>query len=119
GRLVAFTGFPPSPHTHTVSDLYVVSIAGDNMQKISGNFDRDPINMRWTSDSKTLYFDAEDHGARNVYSAGLTGGVKTVTSGAQILTFDSASRDMIAAGTRTDPEHPQDIVRVNLLQPNQ
>ena len=119
GRLVALAGFEPSSHTHSVSDLYVVSIAGNNMQKISGDFDRDPINIRWTSDSKTLYFDAEDHGARNIYSAGLTGGVKTVTTGAHMLTFDSVSRDMIAAGTRTNPENPPDIVRFNLLQPGQ
>ena len=119
GRLVAFTGFAPTSHTHSVSDLYVVSITGDNMQKISGNFDRDPINLRWTADSRSVFFDAEDHGARNVYSAGLTGGVKTVTTGMHMLTFDSASRDMIAAGTRTDPENPPDIVRYNLFQPGQ
>ena len=119
GRLVAFTGFAPTSHTHSVSDLYVVSITGDNMQKISGNFDRDPINLRWTPDSRSVFFDAEDHGARNVYSAGLTGGVKTVTTGMHMLTFDSASRDMIAAGTRTDPENPPDIVRYNLFQPGQ
>src|SRR5262245_21705239 len=28
GRTVAFTGYPPSGHTHTVSDLYVVPIGG-------------------------------------------------------------------------------------------
>jgi dipeptidyl aminopeptidase/acylaminoacyl peptidase len=35
----------------------------------------------------------------------------------QVLTFDSASRGLIAAGTLADPQHPQDIVRVNLRQP--
>ncbi len=119
GKLVAFTGFAPSPHTHSVSDLYVVSIAGENMQKISGSFDRDPLTLRWSADSRTLFFDAEDHGARNIYSAGLTGGVRTITTGTQILTLDSASRDMIAAGTRTDPLTPPDVVRFNLLQPGQ
>ena len=119
GRLVGFVGYPPSRHTSSVSDLYVVSIAGDNMKKVGGTFDRDPINVRWSPDSKTLYFDAEDHGARNIYSAGLMGGVKTVTTGAQILTFDSVSGDMIAAGTRADPENPPDIVRFSLLKANQ
>src|SRR5262249_61179644 len=80
---------------------------------------QDPINIRWTADSKTLFFDAEDHGARNLYSAGITGGVKTVTAGSQVLTFDSMSRDLMVAGTRTDPEHPQDVVRFNLMQPEQ
>jgi len=119
GKLVAFTGYPPSPHTASVSDLYMVSINGDNMQKVSGNFDRDPINIRWAPDSKSLFFDADDHGSRNVYTAGLTGGVKTITTGTQMLTFDSASGDQVAAGTRTDPDNPPDIVRFNLLQPGE
>src|SRR3989475_3831098 len=33
GKLVAFSGYAPSGHTHTVSDLYVVSVSGDNMRK--------------------------------------------------------------------------------------
>jgi dipeptidyl aminopeptidase/acylaminoacyl peptidase len=119
GHSVAFIGFPPSAHTHSVSDLYVVSITGDNIQKLSGNFDREPINIRWTADSKTLFFDAEDHGARNLYSTGISGGVKNVTTGSQVLTFDSMSRDLMVGGTRTDPEHPQDVVRFNLMQPEQ
>src|SRR5205807_139525 len=51
GKLVAFTGFAPSGHTFTVSDLYVVSIDGENMRKISGDFDRDPQNLRWAPDA--------------------------------------------------------------------
>ena len=46
-----------------------------------------------------VYFDAEDHGSRNVQFANIVGGVKTVTSGTHILTFDSVSKDLVAAGT--------------------
>ncbi len=114
GKLVAFAGFAPSGHTHTVSDLYVVSIAGDGMRKISGDFDRDPLNLRWASDGSGVYFGSQDHGAENVYFAALTGGVKPVTTGAHVLTFDSMSRDLVAAGTASDPTHPQDVVRFAL-----
>jgi dipeptidyl aminopeptidase/acylaminoacyl peptidase len=118
GTSVAFAGYPPSGHTHTVSDLYVVSIAGDNMRKISADFDRDPINMRWAPDGSGVYFAAQDRGSANVYFATATaGGVKPVTSGTHILTLDSVSRDLVAAGTETDPEHPQDVVRYSLRQP--
>src|SRR5438445_385190 len=47
------------------------------------------------------------------------GGVKPVTTGTHVLTFDSASRDLVAAGTVTDPDRPQDVVRYNLRQPAQ
>src|SRR4029079_15360339 len=45
------------------------------------------------------------------------GGIKPVTSGTHVLTFDSISRDLVAAGIESDPDHPQDVVRVNLRQP--
>jgi dipeptidyl aminopeptidase/acylaminoacyl peptidase len=118
GKLVAFTGYEPSGHTHTVSDLFVVPIGGGAMRKITGDYDRNPNNLVWAPDGTGVYFDAEDRGSRNVQFASINGGVKAVTTGTHVLTFDSASRDLSAAGTLADPEHPQDIVRVNLRQPD-
>jgi len=89
------------------------------MRKISGDFDRDPANIHWAPDGSGVYFSAQDRGSENVYLAAIGGGVKPVTTGTQVLTFDSASRDLVAAGTVTDPDHPQDIVRYNLRQPAQ
>jgi dipeptidyl aminopeptidase/acylaminoacyl peptidase len=117
GKLVAFAGYAPSGHTHTVSDLYVVSLTGENMRKISGDLDRDPQNPRWAADGSGVYFGAQDRGSENVYFAALAGGVKPVTSGTHVLTFDSISRDLVAAGIESDFDHPQDVVRVNLRQP--
>ena len=117
GRTVAFTGYPESNHTHSVADLYVVPVAGGEERKISGNYDRDPLNMRWAPDGSGLYFDADDHGSRNVEYASLTGGVRSVTSGTHVLTMDSVSSDLMAAGTTSDPDNPAEIVRFNLRRP--
>jgi Tol biopolymer transport system component len=117
GKLVAFTGYEPSGHTHTVSDLFVIPIGGGEMRKISGDYDRNPNNLFWAPDGNGVYFDADDRGSRNIQFAAIAGGVKAVTTGTQVLTFDSVSHDLIAAGTLADPEHPQDIMRVNLRQP--
>jgi dipeptidyl aminopeptidase/acylaminoacyl peptidase len=114
GKSVAFTGYPPSGHTHTVSDLWVVPIGGGATKKISGDLDRDPVNARWAPDGSGVYFGAQDRGSENVYFAAIAGGVKPVTTGTHVLTFDSVSRDLVAAGTETDPEHPQDVVRYSL-----
>ncbi len=114
GKTVAFTGYPHTNHTHSVADLYVIPLAGGEMKKISGNYDRDPLNLRWTPDSSGLYFEAEDHGSRNIQYAGMTGGVKPVTTGVHVLTMDSASSDLMAAGTETDPDNPPDVVLYNL-----
>jgi dipeptidyl aminopeptidase/acylaminoacyl peptidase len=120
GKSVAFTGYPQSKRTHTVSDLYVIPLSGGEMRKISGDFDRDPINLRWAPDSAGVYFDAEDHGARNAQFVALAGGgVKPVTSGKHVLTMDSVSSDLMAAGTRADPDNPAEVVRYNLRRPNE
>jgi dipeptidyl aminopeptidase/acylaminoacyl peptidase len=123
GRLVAFSGYEVSGRTHTVDDLYVVGIDGANARKISGDYDRDPLNIRWAPDGTGIYFDAEDRGLRNVQYVALSGGgVKAVTSGTHVLTFDSlatSSPNLVAAGIVADPEHPQDVARYSLRQPQQ
>ncbi|MEP6538950.1 MAG: S9 family peptidase [Bryobacteraceae bacterium] len=117
GRTVAFTGYAASNKTHSVADLYVVSLAGGEPRKISGDYDRDPINLWWAGDGSGVYFDADDRGSRNVQFASVSGGVRTVTKGTHMLTMDSASKDMVAVGTMTDPDHPAEVVRFNLRQP--
>lgn len=120
GKTVAFTGYPKSEKTHSVADLYVIPVAGGEMKKISGDYDRDPLNLRWTPDSANVYFDAEDHGSRNIQMVSIAGGgVKPVTTGAHVVTLDSASSDMIAVGTETDPDHPAEVVRYNLRRPGE
>jgi dipeptidyl aminopeptidase/acylaminoacyl peptidase len=119
GKLVAFTGYEPTGRTHTVSDLFVVPIGGGAIRKISGDYDRNPNNLQWAPDGTGVYFDAEDRGSRNVQFASMTGGVKSITTGTHVLTFDSVSKDLVAAGTSADFDHPQDIVRYSLKQPGQ
>jgi len=119
GKWVAFLGYPESKKTHTVSDLWVAPTAGGEMRDLSQGFDRDPLNLKWAPDSSGIYFDANDHGSRNVDFAALKGGVRPVTTGAHVLGFDSVSKAMIGAGTISDPDHPQEVVRYDLRHPNQ
>src|SRR5215471_19008548 len=71
GRQLTFTGYPASPKTHTVADLFVMPLAGGAMKKISGDLDRDPINPRWAPDGSGVYFDAQDRGSQNIYLASM------------------------------------------------
>jgi dipeptidyl aminopeptidase/acylaminoacyl peptidase len=119
GKLVAFTGYEPSGRTHTVSDLFVVPVGGGAPKKISGDYDRNPNDLHWAPDGSGVYFDAEDRGSRNVQFASASGGVKAVTTGTHVLRFDSVSRDLVAAGTSADFEHPEDVVRFSLRQPGE
>src|SRR4029077_15056743 len=96
GRTVAFTGHPPTGRSHTVSDLFVIPLTAGgsaDMRKISGDFDRDPITLRWAPDGSGLYFDADDHGPRNVQFASIFGGGKPITTGKPMGMFASVSQD--------------------------
>jgi dipeptidyl aminopeptidase/acylaminoacyl peptidase len=117
GKTVAFTGYPESKKTHSVADLYIIPFAGGEARKISGDYDRDPLNLHWAADGSGLFFDADDHGSRNVQFASLSGGVRAVTTGVHVLTLDSVSKDLMAAGTVTDPDHPAELAKFNLRRP--
>ena len=62
----------------------------------------------------TLYFTAEDRGSINVFMATLTGGVKAVTTGAQVLSLGSLAKNGMAAVTRATPLEPPDVYRIDL-----
>jgi dipeptidyl aminopeptidase/acylaminoacyl peptidase len=118
GVTLAFVGYPASTKTHTVSDLYTVPLAGGQMRKISGDLDRDPMTLRWSADGSGVFFDTQDRGSQNVYYTPLAGGTpRAVTTGTHVLTLDSTSKDLVAAGTVSDPDHPQDVVRYSLKAP--
>src|SRR5260221_3087728 len=121
GRTVAFSGHAPTAHTYTVSDVVVIPLTGgaSDMRKISGDFDREAINMRWAPDGSGIYFDADSNGARNIQLASIVGGVKPVTTGRHMLSFDSVSKDLVAAGISADLDHPQDVVKFSLKTPGQ
>jgi Tol biopolymer transport system component len=47
GRTLAFAGYPESRKSNTVSDLYVMPLAGGEPRKLTGDLQRSPINLRW------------------------------------------------------------------------
>ncbi len=94
-------------------------VSGGEPRKISGDYDRDPMNLRWAPDGSGLFFDADDHGSRNIQFASTAGGVRAVTTGTHVLTMDSVSSDLVAAGTSSDPDHPAEVVRYNLRRPQE
>ena len=117
GRSVAFTGYDSTNASYHASDLWVMGVDGNGMRKISGDLDRDPAGARWAPDGSGLYFSADDHGARNVWFAGIAGAPRAVTTGAQLLTLSSLDKTLNAVATWSDPTHPTDVVRFNLRRP--
>jgi len=114
GRLIAFTGHDWVEQTYHADDLYVVGRDGSRMRKISGDLDRDVDDLHWATNGVGLFVAVQDRGSRNIYHVPLGGPARTVTSGAQILSLTSVSRDGTAVGVRSAPLEPDDVVRYRL-----
>lgn len=117
GQWIAFTGYAFTPQTYKTSELYVMRLDGSGARKISGDLDRDFGDLAWASDGSGVYANVQDRGAENVVFAPLTGAVRQVTTGAHMLSLGSIARNGIAAGVRTGPQSPPDIVRIDLKKP--
>src|SRR5581483_4196449 len=117
GRLVAFTGHDSTERTYRTSDVWVIGVDGTGMRDLSRALDRDPGHLAWAPDGKGVFFTAPDRGAVNVYYADVAGGVRAVTRGPQVFALGSVARNFTAAAVRSDPSHPEDVVRLDLRHP--
>jgi dipeptidyl aminopeptidase/acylaminoacyl peptidase len=117
GKQVAFVGYPFTKASYKTEEVYVVGMDGTGMRKLSGTFDRDARNLQWGPDGAGVYFSADDRGASNIHYVPLSGAVRAVTTGAHMLSLSGPPAKGIGVGIRSMPQHPPDVVRVNLSQP--
>ena len=113
GRRIAFTGDTALKDSYHASELFVMDIDGGGARKISADLDRDAGDLEWAADGSGVYFTAGDRGNSNLYFAPLTGGVRALTSGDQMLTGVSIRRGT-AAAVRSSYRSPPDVVRLTL-----
>ena len=116
GRTVAFSGHVQGRESYRADEVFVVGIDGNGMRAIT-SLDRDPGALRWSPDGSGVYFALAEQGTSNVYFAGLRAPARRVTEGTHMLSITTISRDLTAAGIRTDPDESPDIVRYNLRRP--
>ena len=118
GNRIAFLGYEWTPQTYKTDDLYVINRDGTGMRRIADGLDRDPDNLRWSTDGAGIYFIAEDRGSSNVMFAPVSGGAaRSVTQGTHMLSLTSIDTRGVAVGVRSASNEPADIVRYNLTSP--
>jgi dipeptidyl aminopeptidase/acylaminoacyl peptidase len=115
GRRLAFTGHPKTTASYRAEEVYVIGTDGTGMQKIS-NLDRDPGALSWARDGSGVYFPVAESGTSNIYFASVTGQTSKVTQGTHMLSLHSMSRSGAAAGLRSSPQQPADVVRIDLAR---
>jgi acylaminoacyl-peptidase len=80
GSKIAWIARDRKPQSFVTAKLYVANADGSRVKTLAGSLDRDVTRIQWSSDSRNLYFLAEDRGASHIYAARADGSVRQVTT---------------------------------------
>jgi dipeptidyl aminopeptidase/acylaminoacyl peptidase len=117
GRYIAYTGYDFTDDTYIASRLYVMDRDGGNPRLLTPDLDRNPRGLLWSADSRTIYFNVDSEGARNLYSSNLEGEVRKVTDGVHMLSVSDISANGRAVAVRTSFLEPGDVVSFETRRP--
>jgi dipeptidyl aminopeptidase/acylaminoacyl peptidase len=101
GSKIAWTSTEGGLHSYSVRKLLVMNADGSRVKPIAAALDRDPVNPRWSSDSRTIYFLADDSGATRVLASRNDSTVRQVTQGGERLEGFSLADNGRGAAVRT------------------
>jgi dipeptidyl aminopeptidase/acylaminoacyl peptidase len=110
GAKIAWLNTTSHPQSYNVHKLYVMNPDGTRVKLLSGQLDRDPTDLQWSSDSRTIYFVADDHGTTHVYAARSDGTARQVTSAAEKLRGFSLADNGRAVAVRGSATEAGDVV---------
>jgi acylaminoacyl-peptidase len=85
GARIAWLAVDSRPSSYSIRKLYVMNADGSRAKVLAGALDRDPAHPQWSSDSRTVYFTADDSGSTHVFAARADGTVRQVTRAVERL----------------------------------
>jgi acylaminoacyl-peptidase len=86
-----------------------MNVDGSRAKVLSGSLDRDAAHPQWSSESRTVYFIADDRGATHVYAARNDGTVRQVTSATERLRGFSLADNGRAVSIRSAADAVDDV----------
>lgn len=103
GGKIAWLATERKPQSYAVRKLWVMNADGSRVKVLTGSLDRDISDPQWSSDSRTVYFRADDRGFSHVYAARNDGTVRQVTNAAERLEGFSLADNGRAVVVRSTP----------------
>ena len=113
GKQIVYMGNRPSPKAWPATELRIMNADGSNNRLLRGNIDSPFITMQWAADSRGLLAQIPKEGSQNVEFIGTNGQSRSVTSGAQVLSIGSATRNTIF-GVVSSPTVSPNVVSVSV-----
>jgi acylaminoacyl-peptidase len=101
GTRIAWIARDRKPQSFVTAKLYVANADGSRVKPLAGSLDRDVTHLQWSSDSRNLYFLAEDRGVSHVYAARADGSVRPVTTARERFTDFALADNGRAAAVRS------------------
>jgi len=117
GKKIAYLGFDDRLQGYQVTHLYVMDIDGKNARVVTGDFDRDVADPKWSANSREVYFSYDDRGVRKLGVTSLDGKPRTLAEGLGGTDLGrpytsggfSVSRNGRVAFTHNTPARPADV----------
>ena len=121
GKKIAYLGFDDKVQTYQVTRLYVMNSDGSNQREIDTKLDRGISNIKWASDSNTLYGTYDDKGNSKIAQVTLSGKVTKLADDLGGTTLGrpyasgsySVSSNGTIAFTYSQPDRPADLGILN------
>lgn len=110
GRTIAFVAADSVDHSAwSQGELWMMNADGSNAHALS-SLERPLSDIVWAPDGSGVYVTVESEGSHNVWFAPLSGKMRQITTGEQVVSLSGVSKDGRAVGTRSTPTVPNDVV---------
>lgn len=127
GKQIAYLGYTDKVQTHQTTRLYVMNRDGSNIRIVSKDLDRNIGNIVWDFESKGLYCAYDDKGNTKIGYFSLTGKHTKIADNMGGTTIGrpyasgsfSISNNGTLVYTKTTPEHPAELVRIDAKRKTQ
>jgi acylaminoacyl-peptidase len=119
GSRIAWLSMSANPQSYAIRKLMVMNADGSRARVLGGTLDRDATEPAWSSDSRTVYFLADDRGSTHVYAARNDGAARQATTGQERLRGFSLADNGRAVSIRSTPAEAGSVVTFLVDRPSQ
>ena len=110
GARIAFLSTDSRPRSYSIRKLMVMNADGSGSKVLGGALDRDATAPQWSSDSRMVYFMADDRGSTHVYAGRNDGSTRQATTTPERLRGFTLADNGRAVSVRSTAAGAEEVV---------